>query len=68
MILGGLILVAAQMDKDMRRSCVTVTNPQKKNSAKKIKNKKGGFKKAKYSSAKPIKPKAKTQFRNKSNI
>ena len=67
-ILRGLILVAAQMDRDIRRSCVVVSNSQKRNSTKKIKNKKSIAKQAKYSSTKPIKSKGKVQFRNKSNI
>jgi hypothetical protein len=68
MLLGGLVLVAGQMERDMRRSCVVVSNPQKRNSTKKVKNKKSGCKQAKYSSTKPIKSKAQSQFRNKSNI
>lgn len=67
-LLGGLIIISAQMQKDMRRSCVIVSNPLKRNSTKKVKNKKSGGKQIKYSSTKPIKCKATNQFRNKSNI
>jgi len=68
LILGGLIIATAQMQKDLKRSCVVTTNPQKRNSTKKVKNKKSGGKQVKYSSTKPIKSKTVTQFRNKSNI
>jgi len=63
-----MILAASCTMKEAKRSSLVVTNPQKRNSTKKVKNKKSSAKQAKYSSTKPIKSKATTQFRNKSNI
>ena len=67
-ILGAMILAASCSQKELKRSSLVISNPQKRNSTKKIKNKKSGAKQAKYSSTKPMKSKATTQFRNKSNI
>jgi len=67
-ILGRLILIAACSLEETRKYSVATTNPQKRNSTKKVKNKKSGGKQVKYSSTKPIQSKVKTQFRNKSNI
>jgi hypothetical protein len=67
-ILGALIITAACSLTETKKYSIVKTNPQKRNSTKKVKNKKIGCKQAKYSSTKPMKSKVKTQFRNKSNI
>lgn len=67
-ILGAMILASACTLKETRKYSIATTNPQKRNSTKKVKNKKSGGKQVKYSSTKPIKSKGVSQYRNKSNI
>lgn len=67
-ILGSILIAAACSLKETKKHSLIISNPQKRNSTKKVKNKKSGAKQAKYSSTKPIKSKATSQFRNKSNI
>jgi len=67
-VLGALILAASCTLRETKRSSLVISNPQKRNSTKKVKNKKSGAKQAKYSSTKPVKSKVTSQFRNKSNI
>lgn len=69
-ILGISVAIAALIvANDTPKRALTIThNPQKRNSNKL--NAKGGKRKAsaKYKSSKPLKSKAVTQYRNKSNI
>lgn len=62
----GLITLSLCIEKQYKKTSL-VTTSRNKVTPKKVKNKKS-IKQTKYSTTKPIKAKAKTQFRNKSNI